>query len=108
RFNKLNLTPCVTIYWNKDKILGKGISDKFLEFLDNKYTVEIKINLNRPLIDVEDVYYEPSDITYTRSITLLSSWTYSVPKVISNDFLIIEETLNYKHGNLTILRPLDS
>ncbi len=106
RFNRLNLTPCITVSWSDRGIKGKGVSKKFLELLDNKYSIKIKLNPDRPLIEEEDIYYEPSGIVYKRSITLLSYWTYSIPKEIANGFLMIEETLSYKYGNLTLLRPL--
>ncbi len=108
RFNTLDIAPCITITWNEDGIKGKGVSKRFSKLVGDKYTIEIKLNPNRPLIEEEDIYYEASNITYKKSITLLSAWTYTVPKEISNKFLLIEETLSYKYGNLTLLRPLEN
>jgi len=108
RLNKLNLTPCITIIWNKDGIKGKGVSKKFLELFGNKYPIEIKINTDRPLIEEEKIYYEPNDIEYEKAITVLSSWTNSIPKDIANQFLVIEETHKHQYGNFTLIRPLNN
>jgi len=106
RYNRLNLTPSITVSWSLKGIIGKGVSEKFLELLNNDYSLQIKINPDRPKYDEEEIINKESGIKYYRSITPLSSWVYDVPKGISNEIFLIEETLYYKHGNLTVLRPL--
>ena len=107
RLNKLDLAPCITVLWNENGIKGKGVSSKFLKLLGlSNYPIEIKINPDRPLIEEEEIYFEPKNIEYRRAITLLSSWTNSIPKAIANEFLVIEETHTHQYGNFTLIRPI--
>ncbi len=106
RFNKLDLSPCVSISWNEKGISGKGISNKFLELLGENARPEIKLNPDRPEFDKVSMYDESSGVKYHRCITPLSSWMYNIPKDFSNQFFLIEETQQYSYGNLTLLRPI--
>lgn len=106
RFNKLNITPCITISWNENGIMGKGISTKFLELLNIERMPEIKLNPDRPKLEDTLIIDENSRVEFNKCITPLSSWTYNIPKEFSNQFFLIEETFQHVYGNLTVLRPL--
>jgi Zn-dependent peptidase ImmA (M78 family) len=106
RFNKLNIAPCITVRWKEDKILGKGISNKFIELLDTEVLPEIKLNPERPKFEESLIEDENSGVKYHRCITPLSSWTYNIPKEFANRLFLIEETFQHSYGNLTLLRPI--
>ncbi|MEQ6118923.1 ImmA/IrrE family metallo-endopeptidase [Reichenbachiella sp. MALMAid0571] len=106
RFTHLNLEPAISILWKDSEIINKGISDSFREIL-NLDDVKIKLNLDRPKFEEEEVSNSKTGIRFYTSITPLSSWVHNVDKNWSNSFFVIEETFYCKHWNLTLLRPMN-
>lgn len=105
RLVKLDLEPIVSITWTEQGILNKGISDSFISAI-NGQGLSIKLNLDRPLLEEEDVVDELTGIKYCRSITPLSSWSYNLPKRFSNAFFVVEETMYTKYYNMTLIRAI--
>lgn len=107
RFVDLNLSPCITVLWEEEGVIYKGVSMKFLKLIESN-SIEVKLNPNRPKFEEAEICHELSGIKYVRSITPISSWTYNLSKDFSNKFFLIEETLSFCNKNLTILYPINS
>ncbi len=102
RFTHLNLEPSISILWTDQGIINKGVSKGFEMAIGNR-KVAVKLNLERPLFDEQEIIDDLTQIHYFRSITPLSSWSYNLPKDFSNECFVIEETMYSKWYNLTLL-----
>lgn len=110
RFNTLDILPCISVVWTNTTIKGKGVSIKFndiLKSLGYSDEVKIKINPKRSQLEKKNVLHEQTQLTYSRSITPLSSWIYDIDPLIGNEYFIVEETLVSSRVNITLLYPAD-
>ena len=102
RFTHLNLQPSISIFWNEQGIINKGVSRDFETAVGSK-EIFLKLNLERPLLEEENVTDELTGVEYKRSFTPLSSWCYNLPKEMTNEYFVLEETQYSKWYNLTLL-----